>query len=51
MAQQVQVLVVAQNDFMARIASGEIAPEYQRKKLLDAYAEELLRRYPVVILF
>ena len=31
---------------MARIASGEIDTEHKKKKLLEAYAEELLSKYP-----
>ena len=41
-----QFLAAAQNDFMARMASGELDTENKRKKLLEAYAEELLRTYP-----
>jgi DNA invertase Pin-like site-specific DNA recombinase len=41
-----QFITAAQNDLMARIASGEIDTEQKRKKLLDAYAEELRRKYP-----
>lgn len=29
------------NDLLTRIASGEIDTEHKKKKLLDAYAEEL----------
>ncbi len=36
-----QFLATAQNDFMARMAAGELDTEDKRKKLLDAYAEEL----------
>jgi len=31
---------------MAKIAWGEIDTEQKQKKLLDAYAEELLSKYP-----
>ena len=31
---------------LTRIASGEIDTEHKKKKLLEAYAEELLRKYP-----
>ena len=41
-----QFLAAAQNDFMARLAAGELDTEHKRKKLLEAYAEELLRTYP-----
>ena len=37
-------LAAAQNDFMARLASGAIDGG-QKQKLLDAYAEELSRKY------
>ncbi|MFC6448379.1 hypothetical protein ACFP77_22740, partial [Shinella zoogloeoides] len=43
---QQQFVAAAQNDLMARIASGEIDTEHKKKKLLEAYAEELLRKYP-----
>ncbi|MDH0116910.1 recombinase family protein, partial [Rhizobium pusense] len=43
---QQQFVASAQNDMMARIASGEIHTEAKKKKLLEAYAEELLRKYP-----
>ena len=43
---QQQFVASAQNDMMARIASGEINTEAKKKKLLDAYAEELLSKYP-----
>ena len=47
-----QFLATAQNDFMARMAAGELDTEDKRKKLLDAYAEELfLSRFGVVCLF
>ena len=36
-----QFIAAAQNDLMAKIASGEIDTEQKQKKLLDAYAEEL----------
>ncbi|QHW11994.1 hypothetical protein FY145_20850 [Agrobacterium tumefaciens] len=36
-----QFITAAQNDLMARIASGEIDTEQKRKKLLDSYEEEL----------
>ncbi|MCW0001348.1 recombinase family protein [Pararhizobium sp. YC-54] len=41
-----QFIAAAQNDLMAKIASGEIDTEQKRKKLLDAYAEELRCKYP-----
>jgi hypothetical protein len=41
-----QFITAAQNDLMARIASGELETEEKRKKLLDAYAEELRCKYP-----
>ncbi|NTA50729.1 hypothetical protein G6L34_21680 [Agrobacterium tumefaciens] len=41
-----QFITAAQNDLMARIASGEIDTEQKRKKLLDSYEEELRRKYP-----
>jgi len=41
-----QFIAAAQNDLMAKIASGEIATEQKRKKLLDGYVEELRVRYP-----
>jgi hypothetical protein len=31
---------------MSRIASGEIDTEAKKEKLLEAYAEELLRKFP-----
>jgi len=40
-----QFLAAAQNDLMAKIASGEADTEQKRKKLLDAYAEELRCKY------
>ncbi len=43
---QQQFVAAAQNDFMARIASGEIDTEAKKEKLLEAYSEELLRRFP-----
>ena len=43
---QQQFVAAAQNDFMARIASGKIDTEQKRKKLIEAYAEELLRKSP-----
>ncbi|WP_168801253.1 hypothetical protein [Rhizobium rhizophilum] len=36
---QHQFVAAAQNDLMARIASGELAIEQKRKKLLVAYAK------------
>ncbi|WP_436051552.1 recombinase family protein [Rhizobium leguminosarum] len=41
-----QFLAAAQNDLMAKIASGEIDTEAKKQKLLDAYAEELKGKYP-----
>ncbi|MGO7486684.1 zinc ribbon domain-containing protein [Rhizobium ruizarguesonis] len=41
-----QFLAAAQNDLMAKIASGEIDTEAKKQKLLDAYAEELKSKYP-----
>ncbi len=41
-----RLLAAAQNDLMAKIASGEIDTEQKRKKLLSEYAEELLVRFP-----
>jgi hypothetical protein len=41
-----QFIAAAQNDFVARIASGEIDTEDKRKKLLSEYAEELLKKFP-----
>ena len=43
---QQQFVAAAQNDLMSRIASGEIDTEHKKKKLLEAYSEELLRRFP-----
>ncbi|RSC38670.1 recombinase family protein [Agrobacterium sp. FDAARGOS_525] len=43
---QQQFVASAQNDMMARIASGEIDTEHKKKKLLDSYEEELRRKYP-----
>ncbi|WP_454284811.1 recombinase family protein [Rhizobium leguminosarum] len=43
---QQQFVASAQNDLMARIASGEIDTEAKKEKLLGAYAEELLRKSP-----
>jgi deoxyadenosine/deoxycytidine kinase len=43
---QQQFVAAAQNDLLARIASGEIDTEAKRRKLLSDYAEELLRKYP-----
>ncbi len=43
---QRQFVASAQNDLMSRIASGEIDTEHKKKKLLEAYAEELLKRFP-----
>ncbi|MBW9075774.1 recombinase family protein [Agrobacterium deltaense] len=43
---QHQFAAAAQNDLMSRIASGEIDTEHKKKKLLEAYAEELLRKFP-----
>ncbi|MBU2388935.1 MAG: recombinase family protein, partial [Alphaproteobacteria bacterium] len=39
-----QFLAGAQNDFMARMATGELDTEDKRKKPLDACAEELFCR-------
>lgn len=39
-----QFLASEQNDFMARLASGELHTEATKQKLLDAYAEELSRK-------
>ncbi|MDK1390142.1 hypothetical protein QN224_33235, partial [Sinorhizobium sp. 8-89] len=36
-----QFIAAAQNDLMAKIASGEVDTEHKKQKLLDAYAEEL----------
>ena len=44
-----QFLAGAQNDFMARMATGELYTEHKRKNLLDAYAEELFCRGLVVV--
>ncbi|MGO7177958.1 hypothetical protein ACCT06_29330 [Rhizobium ruizarguesonis] len=41
-----QFLAAAQNDLMAKIASGEIDTEAKKQKLLDAYAEALKSKYP-----
>ncbi|WP_427832792.1 hypothetical protein [Agrobacterium pusense] len=41
-----QFITAAQNDLMAKIASGEIDTEAKKQKLLDAYAEELRCKYP-----
>ena len=41
-----QFLAAAQNDFMARLASGELDTEAKKEKLLKAYAEELLKVAP-----
>ncbi|MGR8965709.1 hypothetical protein [Rhizobium leguminosarum] len=41
-----QFLAAAQNDLMAKIASGEIDTEAKKQKLLDAYAEKLKGKYP-----
>ena len=46
-----QFLAGAQDDFMARMATGELDTEDKRKKLLDAYAEELFVEVCVVCLF
>ena len=43
---QHQFVAAAQNDLMSRIASGEIDTEHKKKKLLEAYAEELLKKFP-----
>jgi DNA invertase Pin-like site-specific DNA recombinase/flagellar biosynthesis chaperone FliJ len=43
---QQQFVAAAQNDLMSRIASGAIDTEHKKKKLLEAYSEELLRRFP-----
>jgi hypothetical protein len=43
---QQQFLAAAQNDLMARMASGEIDTVHKRKQLLDGYAEELILRFP-----
>ncbi len=43
---QQQFFSAAGNDLMARIASGEIDTEAKKEKLLEAYAEELLKRSP-----
>ena len=40
-----QFIAAAQNDFVAKIASGEIDTEDKRKKLLDRYGEELRGKY------
>jgi hypothetical protein len=40
------LLAAAQNDLMAKAASGEIDTETKKQKLLDAYAEELKSKYP-----
>ena len=41
-----QFLAAAQNDLMAKIASGEIDTGAKKQKLLEAYAEELRSKYP-----
>ncbi|MGO7472557.1 hypothetical protein ACCT24_37195 [Rhizobium ruizarguesonis] len=41
-----QFPAAAQNDLMAKIASGEIDTEAKKQKLLEAYAEELKSKYP-----
>jgi hypothetical protein len=41
-----RLLAAAQNDPMAKIASGEIDTETKQQKLLDTYAEELLSNIP-----
>ena len=41
---QQQFITAAQNDLMARMASGESNSEDKKKKLLEAYAEELSRK-------
>ncbi|MBU1313868.1 MAG: hypothetical protein KJ947_05840 [Alphaproteobacteria bacterium] len=46
-----QFLAAAQNDFMARMATGELDTEDKRKKPLDAYAEEPFVEVCVVCLF
>ena len=38
-------VAAAQNDLMARIASGAIDTDAKRRKLLDQYGEELKSRY------
>jgi flagellar biosynthesis chaperone FliJ len=38
-------LAAAQNGFMARLASGELDTEAKKQKLLNAYVEELSRKY------
>ncbi len=43
---QQQFVAAAQNDLLARIASGELDTEQKRKKLLSEYAEELLKKFP-----
>ncbi len=43
---QQQFVAAAQNDLLTRIASGEIDTERKKKKLLEAYAEELLKKFP-----
>ena len=43
---QQQFVAAAQNDLMTHIASGEIDTEHKKEKLLEAYAEELLSKYP-----
>jgi trans-aconitate methyltransferase len=39
-------MVIAQRDFEARVASGELDTEQKRKRLLDTYVEELRSKYP-----
>ena len=41
---QQQFIAAAQNDLMARMASGETDTEAKKKKLLAGYAEELSRK-------
>ena len=43
---QQQFVAAARNDMLARIASGEIDKVQKCKKLLEAYAEELLVPFP-----
>ncbi|NEJ31717.1 recombinase family protein [Rhizobium leguminosarum] len=40
-----QFVAAAQNDLLAKIASGEIDTEAKKETLLDAYAEELKSKY------
>lgn len=43
---QQRFITAAQNDLMARLASGEIDTEAKQNKLIEAYIDEMSRKLP-----